>query len=109
MPSLPGARIFLPPEPFPELPSELPRESSGRLSLPARYVRRSRPGPSPGTCAGVTVWHINADEPSVLDYNTEFKTQDLYAPTPYRSSDHDPVVVGLPGGVQRLFLPLIER
>ena len=30
--------------------------------------------------AGVTVWHINADEPAVLDYNTEFKTQDLYAP-----------------------------
>ncbi|HKQ99899.1 MAG TPA: ExeM/NucH family extracellular endonuclease [Pyrinomonadaceae bacterium] len=45
--------------------------------------------------SGVTEWHINADEPLVLDYNTEFKTQDLYAPTPYRASDHDPVVVGL--------------
>lgn len=44
---------------------------------------------------GVTDWHINADEPSVLDYNTEFKPRDLYAPTPYRSSDHDPVVVGI--------------
>lgn len=44
---------------------------------------------------GVTEWHINADEPTVLDYNTEFKTQDLYTPTPYRSSDHDPVIVGL--------------
>ncbi len=44
---------------------------------------------------GVTEWHINADEPLVLDYNTEFKTQDLYEPTPYRSSDHDPVIVGL--------------
>jgi predicted extracellular nuclease len=43
----------------------------------------------------VTEWHINADEPSVIDYNTEFKPQDLYAPTPYRSSDHDPVVIGL--------------
>ncbi len=47
-------------------------------------------------------WHINADEPSVLDYNLEFKqpacagcTPDLYSATPYRSSDHDPVVVGL--------------
>ena len=59
--------------------------------------------------AGVTIWHINADEPSVLDYNTEFKTQDLYAPTPYRSSDHDPVVVGLRLGVQPLFLPIIAR
>ncbi len=44
---------------------------------------------------GVTEWHINADEPSVIDYNTEFKPQDLYLPTPWRSSDHDPVVVGL--------------
>ena len=43
---------------------------------------------------GTTIWHINADEPSVIDYNTEYKPQDLYTPTPYRSSDHDPVVVG---------------
>ena len=45
--------------------------------------------------SGVAEWHINADEPSVIDYNTEFKTQDLYQPTPYRSSDHDPVVLGV--------------
>ncbi|MBC8075664.1 MAG: ExeM/NucH family extracellular endonuclease, partial [Chloroflexales bacterium] len=44
--------------------------------------------------SGATIWHINADEPSVIDYNTEFKPQDLYAPTPYRSSDHDPAVIG---------------
>ncbi|MFP4396198.1 MAG: ExeM/NucH family extracellular endonuclease, partial [Anaerolineales bacterium] len=45
--------------------------------------------------AGAEVWHINADEPSVIDYNTEYKSQDLYAPDAYRSSDHDPVLVGL--------------
>ncbi|TMC27610.1 MAG: ExeM/NucH family extracellular endonuclease, partial [Chloroflexi bacterium] len=48
---------------------------------------------------GVTHWHINADEPVALDYNTEFKTTNqittFYAPTAYRSSDHDPVVIGL--------------
>lgn len=44
---------------------------------------------------GVAVWHTNADEPVAFDYNTEFKTDDRYAPTPYRASDHDPVVVGL--------------
>jgi hypothetical protein len=44
---------------------------------------------------GITVWHINADEPPVLDYNTEFKTDDRYAPTPFRSSDHDPLLIGL--------------
>ena len=42
-------------------------------------------------------WHINTDEPLVLDYNTEYKSetqiQSFYAPTPYRSSDHDPVIV----------------
>ena len=45
--------------------------------------------------SGVTEWHINADEPSVIDYNTEFKPQDLFTASPYRASDHDPVVVGL--------------
>jgi uncharacterized protein len=44
---------------------------------------------------GITEWHINADEPIVLDYNTNFKTDDRYAPTFYRASDHDPVLVGL--------------
>ncbi|AFZ69081.1 putative extracellular nuclease [Deinococcus peraridilitoris DSM 19664] len=45
--------------------------------------------------SGITEWHINSDEPIVLDYNLEFKTDDRFAATPYRSSDHDPVVVGL--------------
>ena len=47
---------------------------------------------------GVTDWHINADEPDLIDYDTSFKApaQDaIYAPDPYRSSDHDPVVIGL--------------
>ncbi len=47
---------------------------------------------------GTTEWHINADEPNILDYDTSFKkdAQDaLYAPDAFRSSDHDPVIVGL--------------
>lgn len=47
---------------------------------------------------GATEWHINSDEPDVLDYDTSFKppSQDaLYEANPFRSSDHDPVVVGL--------------
>ena len=47
--------------------------------------------------------HVNADEPSVLDYNTNFKSvrqvgagpASLYAPDRFRTSDHDPVVTGL--------------
>jgi predicted extracellular nuclease len=45
-----------------------------------------------------TVWNVNADEPSLIDYDMTFKqpAQDaLYAPDAYRSSDHDPVIVGL--------------
>jgi predicted extracellular nuclease len=48
--------------------------------------------------SGATEWHINADEPDILDYDTSFKrdAQDaLYEPNPFRASDHDPVIVGL--------------
>jgi predicted extracellular nuclease len=47
---------------------------------------------------GVSIWHVNADEPDLIDYDTSFKedAQDaIYAPDAYRSSDHDPVIVGL--------------
>ncbi|MHB0775359.1 ExeM/NucH family extracellular endonuclease [Halomonas sp. WWR20] len=48
---------------------------------------------------GTTTWHINADEATALDYNIwgddAEAQEELYAPTPYRSSDHDPVIVGL--------------
>ena len=48
---------------------------------------------------GASAWHINTDEPSALDYNTNFKSANhvstLYDDGPYRSSDHDPVIVGL--------------
>jgi uncharacterized protein len=48
---------------------------------------------------GADKWHINADEPISLDYNTEFKSAaqqtSLYAPDPFRSSDHDPALVGM--------------
>jgi hypothetical protein len=45
--------------------------------------------------AGVAEWHANADEPEVIDYNTNGKPQDLYDAQPYRASDHDPLVVSL--------------
>jgi hypothetical protein len=49
--------------------------------------------------SGVTEWHVNADEPNVLDYNEDFKSAgqlvSLYAPDAYRASDHDPVIIGL--------------
>lgn len=46
-----------------------------------------------------TEWHINSDEPIIFDYNTEKKSAqqqtDLYQDSPFRSSDHDPVIVEL--------------
>ncbi len=65
---------------------------------------------------GAAVWHINADEPRVLDYNLEFKSSDqqanLYGADAYRSADHDPLLVGLDLGnltTLALFLPLVQR
>jgi len=47
---------------------------------------------------GAADWHINADEPDLIDYDTSFKLPAqaaIYAPDAYRSSDHDPVITGL--------------
>jgi hypothetical protein len=51
-----------------------------------------------GQVTGVADWHVNADEPDLIDYDMSFKlpAQDaLYASDPYRYSDHDPVIIGL--------------
>lgn len=66
---------------------------------------------------GATIWHINADEPSLIDYDMTYKKdpQDqLYAPDAYRSSDHDPVIIGLsfanvPFFPFQIFIPMITR
>jgi uncharacterized protein len=45
-----------------------------------------------------TAWHINADEPDLVDYDTTFKSpaQDLlFQENEFRSADHDPLVVTL--------------
>lgn len=56
---------------------------------------------------GADVWHINADEVPAIDYqesiggrgNSRFRTPEIaelyYDPSAFRSSDHDPVLVGL--------------
>jgi predicted extracellular nuclease len=55
--------------------------------------------------AGAVHWHINADEAVFYDYNQEFKAPattcgglcppDPYQPDAFKSSDHDPVILGL--------------
>ena len=51
---------------------------------------------------GATAWHIDADEPDLIDYDMTYKKDaqdELYAPDAYRASDHDPVIIGLNVGV----------
>ena len=51
-----------------------------------------------GHISGATIWSINADEADLIDYDMSFKAdaQDaIFAPDAYRSSDHDPVIVGI--------------
>jgi hypothetical protein len=46
--------------------------------------------------AGAAVWHANADESEAFDYALEPRgAADRYRPDPYRSSDHDPLLIGL--------------
>ncbi|EKU98347.1 putative extracellular nuclease [Leptolyngbya sp. PCC 7375] len=46
---------------------------------------------------GATEWHVNADEPDALDYNLDFgRNPSLFdGTTPFRNSDHDPLIIGL--------------
>jgi len=65
----------------------------------AGYLDHALASPSlAAQVTGAADWHINADEPDLLDYDTSFKppaVDAIYEPNAYRSSDHDPVVVGL--------------
>ena len=48
--------------------------------------------------AGLAAWHVNADEPKVRDYNQEFQPAGYFEPNAFRSSDHDPIVIGFQMG-----------
>ncbi len=80
---------------------------------------------SPGLAAqvaGAGIWAINAEEPAAIDYNLELNPfvssagqksagrLALAADTPYRSSDHDPILVGLRlDDAGAVVAPLIDR
>ncbi|MFW2338729.1 MAG: endonuclease/exonuclease/phosphatase family protein, partial [Acidimicrobiia bacterium] len=57
------------------------------------YIMANQPAAAQVT--GTTVWHINADEPDILDYDTRFNPVALYEDNAFRSSDHDPVITGI--------------
>ena len=64
-------------------------------------------GPMSTMVTGVTIWHINTDEPAALDYN-DYNQPELYQPDQYRASDHDPIFVGLDLN-WKIFMPLIFK
>jgi predicted extracellular nuclease len=45
--------------------------------------------------SGSAKWNINSDEPIVKDYNQEFNPPYVFSNDAFRSSDHDPVLLGL--------------
>lgn len=48
---------------------------------------------------GAAVWDINGDESIALQYSRRnYNVVDFFAPDPFASSDHDPIVVGLDTG-----------
>jgi uncharacterized protein len=49
---------------------------------------------------GLTEWHINADEPDLLNYDQSFNNPGFYNEDVFASSDHDPVILGLDLGSQ---------
>jgi hypothetical protein len=62
----------------------------------AGYLDHALANPSlAGQVSGVAIWHINTDEPAVLDYDDYNQPAGLYNPDQYRASDHDPVLIGL--------------
>jgi predicted extracellular nuclease len=84
--------------------NQLERFVRGSGALPYSYVYGGESGyldhalASPALNTQVVdaaEWHNNADEPPVVDYNTDGKPQDKYTSAPYRASDHDPVVINL--------------
>ena len=49
---------------------------------------------------GTDIWNINSGESLALEYSRwNYHGTDFHAQSPYRSSDHDPVILGLTDGV----------
>lgn len=48
-----------------------------------------------GLVTGTAEWHINADEPDLLSYNSAYSDAGFYNEDVFASSDHDPVIVGI--------------
>jgi hypothetical protein len=49
-----------------------------------------------GAVTGAHVWNLSSVEPVALEYSRHnYNATDFYEPSPYRASDHDPLLVGV--------------
>lgn len=48
-----------------------------------------------GLVTGVTEWHINAQEPDLLSYSSQFNNPGFFSEDVFAASDHDPLILGL--------------
>ncbi len=55
-----------------------------------------------GDVADVFEWHVNADEPDLLNYDESFANPDFYDENLFGASDHDPLLLGLDFGADSL-------
>ncbi|UYG04875.1 ExeM/NucH family extracellular endonuclease [Halomonas sp. LR3S48] len=77
-----------------ELPPE--RRYSYVFRGESGYLDHALASPELATAvAEVRPWHINADEPAFLGYDGPDNAAPHFRPDPFRSSDHDPIVVDL--------------
>ncbi|WP_299547518.1 ExeM/NucH family extracellular endonuclease [uncultured Tateyamaria sp.] len=44
---------------------------------------------------GAAEWHINADEPDLLNYNSAFNNPNFFEGSLFAASDHDPLIIGI--------------
>ena len=88
-----------------DLQEQTDQRRSSKTKLPDySFVHRSQSGSLDHAFAteslakdvtGIATWHINADEPQFLDYNEEYRSKKILVVDPFRSSDHDPVLIGI--------------
>jgi hypothetical protein len=76
---------------------ELSQRYSYVYDAQAGYLDHSLATPNLSSqVSGAAFWHINADEPTMIDYDLDFNPAGLFnAAVPYRASDHDPSITGL--------------
>ena len=67
---------------------------------PATQARSAAPAAVAGTVTGAATWEINSVESVALEYSRHnYNITNLYKPDEFRSSDHNPSIVGISTGV----------